>query len=148
MVIRRGILKYLYSILACVTLCGVNHSFRPTLTRAAVGRRATALPSSFANDRHLSGSTLKLHRRPSVGHVAVPSVCGPPGALSLMPEAVVCRRDDAAFFFLPRARRPDADAYRAAARRDQPRRLSAFRWLSSPVPAGRMQGAAAQRMIM
>ena len=60
-------------------------------------------------------------------------------ALSLMPEAVVCRRDDAAFFFLPRARRPDADAYRAAARRDQPRRLSAFRWLSSPVPAGRMQ---------
>ena len=87
-------------------LCGVNHSFRPTLTRAAVGRRATALPSSFANDRHLSGSTLKLHRRPSVGHVAVPSVCGPPGALSLMPEAVVCRRDDAAFFFRKARRDP------------------------------------------
>ena len=56
-----------------------------------------------------------------------------------MPEAVVFRRDDAAFFFLRRVRRPDADAYRAAARRDQPRRLSAFRWLSSPVPADRMQ---------
>jgi len=38
------------------------------------------------------------------------------------------------------SQRPDADAFRAAARRDQPRRLSAFRWLSSPVPAGRTCG--------
>jgi len=46
------------------------------------------------------------------------------------------------------SQRPDADAFRAAARRDQPRRLSAFRWLSSPVPAGRTCRADAQRIIM
>ena len=36
----------------------------------------------IANDRHLGGSTLKLHRRPSVGHVAVPMCLSRP-ALSL-----------------------------------------------------------------